>query len=362
MEITAEMVLERVRSAGGRLQLEGLGEEELAAWRRASKTAQLRLLRVGHERLHRGGGPGRLDLLLTRTDRSSADREESGAADRRQWSPPPPVVPRTSEFIGRIVPVRSKVPKPHPLLAQLAALEWPEQSRQERWGGYPPPSPGRPLQRMRRIWQAIIDEAGFRGYSVEVAHNRRDVYDRGRMVVAIGPDEFPLDLYGDRSVRLRLRITEQHPQRRRGYDTWTDSADRPLQSVLSEVFTHIERWAELLAERREQERQRQREWQRQRDRAEAEARKQFAEHHRRKVLAQRLEAVCLADDARSYATALRDAADGLAAARAESVRAWAAWALAFADRIDPRRTLAGTPEPGQPTWAELRSYLSARGF
>jgi hypothetical protein len=149
MEITAETVLERVRAAGGHLLLEDLDDEERAAWRRASRIVQLRLLRVGHERLRRNSGPGRLDLRLTRTD-----REESEAAHGyERWSPPPPVVPRTAEFVGRTVPVPSRVSKPHPLLAQLeSALDWPQQSKQDRWGGYPPPSPQRPLQRMRRIW------------------------------------------------------------------------------------------------------------------------------------------------------------------------------------------------------------------
>jgi hypothetical protein len=359
MEITAETVLERVRAAGGHLPLEDLDDEELAAWRRASKIVQLRLLRVGHERLHRNSGPGRLDLRLTRTD-----REESAAArGYEQWSPPPPVVPRTAEFVGRTVPVRSQVSKPHPLLEQLeSALDWPQQSRQDRWGGYPSPSPQRPLQRMRRIWQAIISEALFRGYSVEFAHNRRDAYDRGQLIIEIGQDQFPLDLYGDRTTPLRLRITEPQPQRRRDYDIWTDSPERPLQAALGEVFTHIEQRAELLIARREQERQQQREWQRRRDRAEAEARKQFAEDHRRAALSRRLDAVRVADDAGAYAAALSAAAESLEPARADSVRAWADWAAAYAIRTDPRLTPAGAPTPPRPTWGDLRPYLRARGF
>ncbi|WP_158614822.1 hypothetical protein [Micromonospora sp. BL1] len=47
MEVTPELVLKRVRAAHGRLKLEGLDEESLAAWRHAAKVAKLRLLRAG---------------------------------------------------------------------------------------------------------------------------------------------------------------------------------------------------------------------------------------------------------------------------------------------------------------------------
>jgi hypothetical protein len=358
MEVTAETVLERVRAAGGHLKMEDLGLEELAAWRRASKVLQLRLLRVGHERLQRYSGPGWLGLRLTRTDRD----EPESAPNYPQWTPPPPVLPRTSEFVGRTVPVPSAVSKPHPLVADLVtAVDWPEEYARKRWGAWRTPSPRRPLQRMRRIWQAIINEALFRGYSVELAHNRRDTYDRGQLVVVIGRDRFPLELYGDREVPLQLRITERHPQRRRGYDTWTESDDRPVHAALGEIFTRIERWADLLVSQREQELQRELERQRRRDQAEAEAKRQFDEDHRRAVLAQRMEAIRTADRARGYATALLAAADSLDPARAEGVRAWAGWAAAYADRTDPRLALAGAPTPRRPTWQDLRLYLDALG-
>lgn len=68
LEITPELVIERVRAAGGRLRLDDLDEGELAAWRHASKVAYLRLLRVGHERLRRSSAPGSLHLFLERVD------------------------------------------------------------------------------------------------------------------------------------------------------------------------------------------------------------------------------------------------------------------------------------------------------
>lgn len=60
MEITPEEVIDRVRTAGGRLTVDDVDEDELAAWRHALKVAYLRLLRVGHERLYRSSTPGSL--------------------------------------------------------------------------------------------------------------------------------------------------------------------------------------------------------------------------------------------------------------------------------------------------------------
>src|SRR4029077_20433799 len=101
-----------------------------------------------------------------------------------------------------------------------------------------PPRRRHPLVTMRRIWQAIINEAEFRGYSVHY-QRERDNYDHGKLVVRIGEDDFPLALFGDRGTPLTLRIRERHPHRRRGYDGWTDTDDDPLHKKLGEVFTHI---------------------------------------------------------------------------------------------------------------------------
>jgi hypothetical protein len=148
------------------------------------------LLRAGPERLVRHSTPSGLSLWLRRTD----VRPEPA---RSSTVKPPPVVPRTAEFTGRRVPVPGRVVEPDPLLAELeAVMDWPERCLRVRWHSVFPVSPHRPAQRMRRIWQAIIAEARFRGYTVGFTHNRRDDYDVGRLVVAIGPDEFPLELTG----------------------------------------------------------------------------------------------------------------------------------------------------------------------
>lgn len=362
MEITPEEVIERVRAAGGRLSLEGVDEDELVAWRHASKVAYLRLLRVGHERLHRSSGLGSLHLYLQRVDeqRPESDPEEL-AARMREWAPKP-VLPRTAEFLGRVVPVPSKVTNPHPLVEQLVdGLHAPDRMIYGIDYSWRAPSRQYPLVKMRRIWQAIINEAEFRGYSVDFERERGN-YDHGKLVVRIGRDEFPLSLYGTRGKPLTLRTTERHPHRRRGYDGWTDSADDPLHRKLGEVFTFIERWAELLIQQREAQRRRELEAARRRDRAETEARRAFAEDHRRKVIVRRLAEVQFAEDARAYGAALLAAADQLGGPRAEQVRAWAKWVCEHADRVDPRRTLAGVPETPKPTHDELRPYLPHGGY
>ena len=354
MEITPELVLERVRAAGGHLSLQDLDDEELAAWRRAAKTAQLRLLRAGHERLRRHGGPGQLKLYLVRTDRKAADTAGT-------WSPPEPVRPRTVEFVGRRVPVPSKVDQPHPMLERLEeAMDWPERMQRGRWNSWSPMSPRRPAQRMRRIWQAIIDEALFRGYAVAFAHNRRDHFDRGQLVTEIGWDRFPLDLYGDRTTRLRLLIADPH-RRRRGDGTWTDSAEHPLEGQLGEVFTYIERRADRLVAQRDEERRRALEQRRQEEQAEAEARQHFAADHRRRVLTERLAAGRVAEDARGFGRALLAVAEGLEPDRAEQVRTWADWAFGYAQRTDPLLTLSGVPATPNPTREDLLPYLGRRG-
>jgi hypothetical protein len=361
VEVTPELLIKRVRAAGGRLVLTNLEPDELAAWRRASKVAYLRLLRAGHERLERSGQPGGLHLVLKRLD------EKPAATDPAQqvslWKAPQPTVPRTAEFLDRAVPVPSKVTNPHPIVEQLTqALDRTDRliyGADFRWRAT---RPGYPLVKMRQIWQALINEATFRGYTVHFSLEHRDRYEQGKLVVEIGRDEFPIVLYGARKHALTLTIRERHPNRRRGYDSWTETLDRPLHTRLGEVFTHIERWADLLILQREQEHQRELEARRRRERIEAEARRRYAEEDRRAVLARRIAEVEFTDDARAYADALLAAADRVLLPRADEVRAWAHWVREHADRIDPRRTLAGMPAKPNPSREELKPFLPNGGL
>jgi hypothetical protein len=50
--------------------------------------------------------------------------------------------------------------RPDPLVDQLTeVVDWPERRMRLRYDGWPVPQSRLPLQRMRRIWQAIVDEA-----------------------------------------------------------------------------------------------------------------------------------------------------------------------------------------------------------
>jgi hypothetical protein len=362
VEITPEVVIERVRAAGGRLVLDGLNGEELAAWRHASKVAYLRLLRAGHERLQRFGQPGTLHLVLKRLDEKPAPPDPAKLAALRGQAAKRPL-PRTAEFLDRAVPIPSKVTTPHPIVEQLVqALD-----RTDKWIYGPDfswraPRPGYPLVKLRRIWQALITEATYRGYAVRFSLDNRDHHDRGKLVIGIDRDEFPIELYGDRRHTVTLTIKERHPHRRRGYDSWTDAPERPLHTRLGEVFTHIERWADLLIQKREQEHQKQLEDERRREQIEADARRQLTEEHRRTVLADRIAEVEFTDDARAYSAALLASADRLYPPRADEVRAWARWVDEHADRLDPRRTLNGMPVKPKPTRDELRPYLPDNGL
>jgi hypothetical protein len=369
MEVTPEVVLERVRAAGGRLVLEGMDEDSLAAWlpgclaawRRAAKVAQLRLLRAGPQRLRSWSTPEKVMLLLAEVDGRGSEVPRAAPAEpsSRTWVPPPRPRPRTQEFLGRVVPVPSSLRRPHPIVDELTeAVDFPDRVI-NLYRSYPMPSSRRPMQRMRKIWQAIITEAQFRGYEVEFRHYRRDHYDRGQLVLRIDWDEFPLELYGERGTPLRLTIKERHPTRRRGYDSWTDSPDKPLHGQLGEIFTHIERWADLLIAQREAEDRRQEQRRRERERQEADARRRFTEDHRRRTLRTRMGDRRFAADARAYVAALTAVADGLEADRAEGVRAWAAWILDHADQLDARVMREGMPAAPKPDRDDLRPYLPA---
>lgn len=359
MEVTPELVLDRVRAAGGRLELTGLDEATLEAWRHAAKTAKLRLLRAGPHRLRTSSSPGAMSLLLVQVDRHGVEAPAKPQPVQPTRVAPPRPRPRTQEFLGRIVPAPPTVRRPHQIVEDLTeALDHPERMIYEN-RPYLMPNKRRPLQRMRQIWQAIITEAEFRGYETQFQHNQRDRYDSGQLILRIDRDEFPIQVYGERGQPLRLTIKETHPARRRGYDTWTDTPDKPLHKQLGEVFTHIERWADLLIERREAEQRRERQRMRERDRREADARRQFTEDHRRTTIQARIAERQFADEARAYAAALLAVAADLRPARAEKVRAWAEWILSHADQVDPRLNREGMPTTPKPERDDLRPYLPA---
>jgi hypothetical protein len=358
-DITPEWVLEQLRRAGGQLRLVGLDAAELAAWRRSAKVAQLRLLRVGRQRLYRWAGDGELTLKLGLLPEPDADDDDTLTDEEIEHvlraREPPPVVPRTAEFRDRHVPLPSKAASTDPLVQELLqALD-----RQERrlYGyHYQIMARRKPVVRMRRLWQAIINEARFRGYTVHVSQNHRDAYDAGGLVVRIGPDDCKIHLDGDTVTPLRLRVSTDPPQRRDRGDAWTDADGVSVEQRLGEVFTRIEQLAEQQIEQREAQRCRDERQRQARLAAETRARQAFAEDHRRRVIAQRIEEVRYTDDVRAYGQRLRAAVGRAPEGRRDAVRAWAQWAEQYAESIDPRCTLAGAPVVPDPDWSQLRSY------
>ncbi|GIH11212.1 hypothetical protein Rhe02_92790 [Rhizocola hellebori] len=160
VDVTPELVLEKARSNGGSFEVEAVGAEALAEWRRAAKVAKLRLLRAGSQRLRSMSSPGKFSVWLV-------DVDENGEEIRpptKPYVPPPRPRPRTEEFRGRVVPVPSVSKKVHPIVDELTeALDRPERI-QYQYRPYLIPKNQHPRQRMRQIWQAIVDEALFRGY------------------------------------------------------------------------------------------------------------------------------------------------------------------------------------------------------
>jgi hypothetical protein len=356
----AEDVLQRVRANGGHLTVSERDGEDLAAWRHAAKVAQLGLLRAGRERLRWSSpAPGTFTLVLVELDADGREQRPTRPKPRPAGPPssPPVLTPRTGEFRGRKVPVPSTLRSPDPIVDQLAdALEHPDRMI---YGFERTVVPIRqyPVQRMRKIWQAIITEARFRGYKASFRHDRTDRYSHGQLLVTIGPDDFPLELYGKISKPLCLRVRAQHPKRRRGFETWTDSPQLPLQKQLGEVFTGIELWAELLIAQREKQDRADQERTRRRELLQADARRQFAEHHRRETLTGRITDRWFAADARRYTAALTAAAGDLPPERATDVREWARWILQHADDLDEQATRGGMPELPPATYSDLKPYM-----
>nr|AHE14539.1 hypothetical protein asmbl_2 [uncultured bacterium] len=359
--VTADLVLDRVRAAGGRLVLKGLTPAEMSQWRHAATVARLRLWRVGRERLTRSTYDGELHLHLFTV---SPDGKEVREERPSQPEPTPPAEPAPQpprDFTGRTVPVPARLTKTHRMVAHLreAAAKGRQNVRHIGWRPKEPEPVSAPvvtrqaLPRVLRIWQAIAVEAEFRGYQVRPEHS----YDGEHRYLAlfIGRDDFAIRIGGDTD-----RLTLELPRRHERPNSWTDTADRRLEDILGEVFTHIEKLAAEAERRREQERQLAAERQRRHEQAVAAARERHAEDHRWEVLRQRMEDAEFADDVRAYCATLRERADSLDDDRRADVLAWIAWADGYAADIDPRTLAEGMPTTPEPGRDDLEPYLDER--
>lgn len=353
-QITPEEVLNRVAASGGHLLLEGLKPDELKAWRHAARTAQLRLLRAGTARLSKWTSGNSLRI-------SVSDPTAPPKPPRQTSSPKPaPKSQDHGDFIGRGVRVPSKLPKvPHALVVEMQ--DGMARRDADRWRPYHsrafvpdwiPDVPRQKTGRMLRIWQAILDEAGFRGYRVRIGGQRRGEH----VTIEASRDEFKLTGGGTQNG-LWLKFHPEEGYRRQKNTSWSDAEDRPLEQQLGAMFDRLELMIKAAVERREEEDRQAAERQRRWEAAMAKARKQFAEQHRKDALRERIDEAREAEDIRACAAALRCSAETVDPSRRDDVIAWATWAQTYADEIDPVRNRAGTPATPEPGRDDLAPYL-----
>jgi hypothetical protein len=276
-----------------------------------------------------------------------------------QASQPPPVLPRTAEFLGRRVPVPSKEKSGHPQVARLVTVtELADRLADSHYGTYSIPLIRRhPMIRMRRIWQAIVNEAAQRGYETRVHEEGHGARLSATLVVVIGKDQYRVDLHGDTTTPLRLSIPGDDPRSSPHAEEWTNACGGPIEQRLGEVFTRIEQRAERAIERRDENLRRDEERHQQWNAAMGYAHAAYAEDHRSATIAQRIADIGYAQDIRGYCEALRARAADLPDPRSAEVLAWAQWAAQYAVSIDVRQTGAGMPATPDPKPEELKPYL-----
>jgi hypothetical protein len=353
-EITPEEVLDRVAKAGGHLVLDNLDSEDLAAWRRAARTAQLRLLRAGSARLSKRTSDNTLRISLI--DPTAPPKP------RRQASPTVPASDsrHRDDLVGRTIRVPSKLPEdPHPLVAEMQegmmrrdADRWRPHHSRAFVPDWIPDVPRQKTGRMLRIWQAILDEAKFRDYQVRIGGQRR-----GECVtIEAGWDGFSL-VSGGTQNGLWLRLHPDERSHSRKDPSWSDASGKPLEQQLTVMFDRLELMIKTAVEQREEQARKADERRHRWEAAMAVAREQFAEQHRRDTLSARIEEAADVEDIRAYAAALRNAAVSVDSSRRADVIAWATWAQTYADEADPVHNHAGMPTTPKPAPDDLAPYL-----
>lgn len=97
-----------------------------------------------------------------------------------------------------------------------------------------PDVPRQKTGRMLRIWQAILDEARFRGYRVRVGGQRGGEH----VTIEAGRDEIRLTSGGTQNG-LWLRLHPEEGYRRQKNTSWSDTEDRPLEQQLGAMFDGV---------------------------------------------------------------------------------------------------------------------------
>lgn len=146
------------------------------------------------------------------------------------------------------------------------------------------------------------------------------------------------------------------PSEYAGRRLWSDSIRTAVEDKLGDVLANIEARAEdaeqhrLERERREEERRRA--WEQDMGRA----RERFAEDQRAAFLRDQVAVWRFADEIRSFCSAARDSG-AVATDDSGEAAAWLAWALRYAEAVDPLSGALPIPEKVEPTPDQLRPYL-----
>ena len=337
--LVTEQLVADVTAAGGTLVIEnasrGWGEDGVDWERRVELAERHNKVRAG-KRLVARWMNGRRDLQIELIE-----------------------APDGAIFAAAPVTVPSRVARYHPLVVQFRDRK----ERHEVSRGI--------LPRAMRILHAIVVESEGRGYKVGLVADRRDLDRRGpawsgekdgHFTIATGDFALTLRLHEEGINRTwtpptkwelqeweqrpwtkpkpfthetggtgRLVISVVAPNFGRGWTSqWADRKSWALEDKVGEILAELEVRAVEDRQRREiaarEEEQRRLRWDDELQRA----RDRYSEHARGEALAKQLELWRTAEDIRAFCEAIeqRHADD-------DEAMAWAAWARAHADRIDP---------------------------
>jgi hypothetical protein len=324
----------RVAASGGTLVIADPGPTTRARWLGAIQRAVL----AGHRLHHTGRRRGDVVITLEHAVPGVAQppAERVGRTIRRAPVGP---LPRT---------------KPHPLVAELQALlPAPTDSPAAVCARLDPrlPPVARPtLPRALRVLQLLFTQAEARGHAVRPA----DRSDQRRAHV------FHLVLYGhaypmavvEYDGVLVLKLDGLFSGRR----IWGDGVRTRLEHKIGDVLACLELRAEQAEQRRREREALQRVHEQAREAKAAQYRAIFAQQYATTVLSEQVAHWRLARDIRALAAQIQEqsASDSTAS---HDTRAWLAWALAQADRIDPAAQPLAVPHIPEPTPQDLARYL-----
>lgn len=332
----AAELISRLQQAGGTLRITNPAPDERAHWRRALHSARAdHLIPDGHHLQHTGRDKG--DLVITL---------RPGPQPRRS-TPPEETVPVPDNLPSKLL---------HPAAATTHIPACPD---------------CRP--RARRILHALCHAAEAKNYTV----SNPESGSAASLVITIGDSSFLLSFhegayevpdpsgtkYAWQRVTARttrpshqLELSLEHTYVHRGRRShWGDRQRWRLEDKLPALLREIAHRAHVEYERRQAQQRREEETRQRWLTAMQQARTALLEDHRLKALRAQMQAWQEATAIRAYCDALEG--HHATPSAAEAATAWATWARAYADRIDPVSLNPGLPEPPTITPEDLRPYL-----